>query len=61
MRPYLKKTPSQKKAGGVAQGVGPEYKPQHHEKKKKIIDTSPGDSMFRVSYRSSSVALITTT
>jgi hypothetical protein len=50
-----------KRAGGVAQGLGPEFKPQHHEKKKKIIDTSPGDSMFRVSYRSSSVALITTT
>jgi hypothetical protein len=28
MRPYLKKTPSQQRAGGVAQGVGPEFKPQ---------------------------------
>jgi hypothetical protein len=27
--------PSQKRAGGVAQGVGPEFKPQHHTKKKK--------------------------
>jgi hypothetical protein len=41
MRPYLKKTPSQKKAGGVAQGVGPEYKPQHHEKKKKSLEPKP--------------------
>jgi hypothetical protein len=34
VRPYLKKTPSQKRAGGVAQGVGPEFKPQYHKKKK---------------------------
>jgi hypothetical protein len=26
--------PSQKRAGGVAQGVGPEFKPQYHKKKK---------------------------
>jgi hypothetical protein len=32
--PILKK-PSQKRAGGVAQGVDPEFKPQHHKKKKK--------------------------
>jgi hypothetical protein len=24
-----------KRAGGVAQGVGPEFKPQYHQKKKK--------------------------
>jgi hypothetical protein len=29
------KNPSQKKASGVAQGVGPEFKPQYHQKKKK--------------------------
>jgi hypothetical protein len=35
MRPYLKKNPSQKRAGGVAQGAGPEFhKPQYHKKKK---------------------------
>jgi hypothetical protein len=29
IRPYLsQKNPSQKSAGGVAQGVGPEFKPQ---------------------------------
>jgi hypothetical protein len=27
------KNPSYKRAGGVAQGVGPEFKPQHREKK----------------------------
>jgi hypothetical protein len=40
-RPYLKKNPSLKKqktktrAGGVAQGIGPEFKPHTEEKKKK--------------------------
>jgi hypothetical protein len=29
------KNPSQKRAGGVAQDVGPKYKPQYHRKKKK--------------------------
>jgi hypothetical protein len=29
-----RKIPSQKKAGGVAQGVGPEFKPQYQKKKK---------------------------
>jgi hypothetical protein len=32
-RPYLKKT--HQKTGGVAQGVGPECKPQYSQKKKK--------------------------
>jgi hypothetical protein len=32
-RPYLKK-PISKKTGGVAQGVGPEFKPQYQKKKK---------------------------
>jgi hypothetical protein len=35
MRPYLKKNPSQKRAAGVAQGVGPEFKLQYRKKKKK--------------------------
>jgi hypothetical protein len=26
---HLEKYPSQKRAGGVAQGIGPEFKPQH--------------------------------
>jgi hypothetical protein len=29
------KNPSQKRAGGVAEGVGPEFKPQYLKKKKK--------------------------
>jgi hypothetical protein len=31
VRPYLKKNPSQKMTGGVAQGVGPEFSPQYNE------------------------------
>jgi hypothetical protein len=34
MSPYLK-NPLQKRAGGVAQGVDPEFKLQHQKKKKK--------------------------
>jgi hypothetical protein len=30
-----KKKKSQKKADGVVQGVGPEFKPQYHKKKKE--------------------------
>jgi hypothetical protein len=30
------KNPSQKRAGGVTQGVGSEFKPQQHKKRKKI-------------------------
>jgi hypothetical protein len=31
-RDPISKNPSQKRAGGVAQGVGPEFKPQHQKK-----------------------------
>jgi hypothetical protein len=31
----MSKNPSQKRAGGVAQGVGPEFKPQYQKKKKE--------------------------
>jgi hypothetical protein len=35
-RDPISKHPSQKKrAGGLAQGTGPEFKPQYHKKKKK--------------------------
>jgi hypothetical protein len=37
VRPYLEKSLSQKRAGGVAQGIGPELKPQYHKKKKKSL------------------------
>jgi hypothetical protein len=33
--PILKKTPSWKWVGGVAEGVGPKFKLQYHQKKKK--------------------------
>jgi hypothetical protein len=37
----LEKNPSQKRAGGVAQGVSPEFKTQNLQKKKKAIVLSP--------------------
>jgi hypothetical protein len=33
VRPYLEKNPSQKRAGGVAQGEALEFKPQYHKKR----------------------------
>jgi hypothetical protein len=35
LRDPISKNPSQKRAGGVAEGVGPEFKPQYWKKKKK--------------------------
>jgi hypothetical protein len=32
------KNPAQKRAGGVAQGGGPEFKPQYQKKKKKRME-----------------------
>jgi hypothetical protein len=40
VRPYLEKNPSQKRAGGIAQGVGPEFKPQYLKKKPKKQKTT---------------------
>jgi hypothetical protein len=37
VRPYLKKN-HKNKAGGVAQGEGPEFKSHFHKKKKKEIE-----------------------
>jgi hypothetical protein len=37
-----RKTPSQKRTGGVAEGVGPEFKPQYHKKKKKKKNSFEG-------------------
>jgi hypothetical protein len=34
-RPYLEKTHSKKRAGGVAQGLGSEFKVQYRQKKQK--------------------------
>jgi hypothetical protein len=33
MRPYLEKTQQKKRAGGVAQGIGPEFKPHYCQNK----------------------------
>jgi hypothetical protein len=35
IRPHLENYPSQKRAGRMAQGVGPEFKPQYYKKKKE--------------------------
>jgi hypothetical protein len=35
VRPYLEKTLHKNRAGGRAQGEGPEFKLQYHKKKKK--------------------------
>jgi hypothetical protein len=35
LRSYLKKTHHKKRAGGVAQAVGPEFKPRHCKEEKK--------------------------
>jgi hypothetical protein len=35
VRPYLEKAHHKKRAGGVAQGVDPEFKHQYRQKKKK--------------------------
>jgi hypothetical protein len=37
VRPYLEKKPSQKRAGGMAQGVGPEFKSHYHTHTKSIF------------------------
>jgi hypothetical protein len=34
-KPLFRESSSQKRAGGVAQGVGPEFTSQYHKKKKK--------------------------
>jgi hypothetical protein len=36
MRPYLEKAPTQERAGGVAQGLGPEFKLQYCKKRKNL-------------------------
>jgi hypothetical protein len=39
-RDPILKVPNPKRAGGVAQGESPEFKPQYHKKKKKILPPS---------------------
>jgi hypothetical protein len=38
MRPYIEKVHHNKRAGAVAQGVGPEFKPQYYKKKSGQVD-----------------------
>jgi hypothetical protein len=45
VRPSLEKKTPRKRAGGVAQGVGPEFKPQYQKKKKKNIKTKTTATM----------------
>jgi hypothetical protein len=45
MRPCLKK-PITKGDGGVAQGEGPEFKPQYHIKKKKRKEEKNANSIL---------------
>jgi hypothetical protein len=42
------KNPSQERAGGVAQGEGPEFKRQYHKKEKKILITLQLPLLFSV-------------
>jgi hypothetical protein len=41
----FQKYPSQKRAGGIAQGVGPEFKPQYHTHTQKYIARKPQINM----------------
>jgi hypothetical protein len=36
MRPYLEKTHHKKRTDGIAQGRGPEFKPQYHKKREHV-------------------------
>jgi hypothetical protein len=47
------KNPSHKWAGGVAEGVGPEFKPQYHKKKKK----KKGEGRFKKPHSSRDFSL----
>jgi hypothetical protein len=50
VRSYFEKNTSQERAGGVAQGVGPEFKTQHWKKKRisvgedeRVLEPHGGD------------------
>jgi hypothetical protein len=43
MRSYLEKNPRQKRAGGVAYGVGPEFKTQYQKKKATLLPKALGE------------------
>jgi hypothetical protein len=53
VRPYFEETHHKKRAGGVAQGVGPEFKHQYYKKKKKeailyMIKTSRQNAKIKI-------------
>jgi hypothetical protein len=47
MRSYLKENPLQKRAGEVAQGIGPEFKPQYQKTKQNKTKKPHFDPNFR--------------
>jgi hypothetical protein len=52
------KIPNTKRAGGVAKGVGPEFKPQYRKKKKKKVaepKSSPQELTTNVWWRTSHI------
>jgi hypothetical protein len=49
VRPYLEKILHKERAGEVAQGEGPEFKPPYHQKKKKRILGSLLEVLFNFS------------
>jgi hypothetical protein len=48
MRPYSEKTPPQKRAGGVPQGVGPEFKPQYCQKRERERERQRESPYFNI-------------
>jgi hypothetical protein len=44
VRLILKKYPSQKRASRMAEGVGPEFKPQYCKRKKKVVLIKPNNT-----------------
>jgi hypothetical protein len=56
MRPYLKKTLHKKRAGGMAQGVDPEFKP-HYCKNKQTKETPKVRHMYFCLFYNASVTL----
>jgi hypothetical protein len=56
VRPYLEKNLHKKMAGGVAQGVGPEFKPQCLKKKKYNPKNKRNKTKTNKKYDSTSIS-----
>jgi hypothetical protein len=54
----ISKNPSQNRAGRVAQGEGPEFKPQQHQKKKRKKREKCGSEMIFFKIRTRIVVTI---